>query len=231
MTAAARPLYVQVADNLVRDLAAGHLVEGDRLAPERDMTRDLGVAVGTLRKALKRLEDQGLIERRQGSGNYVADTRAAGGLYGFFRLERIGGGGQPTAELLSVDRTELPAEFRSLSDWRSAHRIRRLRRLGGVAAALEEIWLDGTVTDSLGTDLPGALYRHYADAFGLRIAEVTDAVGTARTPGWAPQAFAPGPGAVVGHVLRRACDGQGRCREISETWFDTAKVRYANRIR
>lgn len=227
MSAATRPLYVQIADLLVRDIAAGRLAEGDRLAPERDMARDMGIAVGTLRKALKRLEGQGLLERRQGSGNYIADTRAAGGLYGFFRLEKVGGGGQPTAEVLSVGRAVCP--FGTLGA--EAHRIRRLRRIGGVAAALEDIWLDLSVAPELPQDLPGALYRYYADAFQLYIAEVDDRVGLARAPAWAPAAFGAGPGAAVGHVLRRAQDGQGRCREISETWFDPSKVCYANRIR
>lgn len=230
MSAVSRPLYVQIAEVIVRDIAAGRLIEGDRLAPERDMARDMGIAVGTLRKALKQLEDQGLLERRQGSGNYISDTRSAGGLYGFFRLERIGGGGHPTAELLSVERVAKPADLPAFGPSPTAHRIRRLRRIGGVAAALEQIWLDTCHAARLGPDLPGALYRYYDTALGLRIGQVQDAVGVARAPAWAPAAFAPGPGAQVGHVRRVARDQAGQPAEVSDTWFDPEKVRYMNRM-
>lgn len=230
MSAVSRPLYVQIAEVVVRDIAAGRLVEGDRLAPEREMARAMGIAVGTLRKALKRLEDQGFLERRQGSGNYIANTRAAGGLYGFFRLERIGGGGQPTAELVSIETVARPPDLPAIGQSATAHRIRRLRRIGGVAAALEEIWLDAAHAAQLGPDLPGALYHYYETALGLRIGAVTDAVGLGRAPAWAPAAFAPGPGAPVGHVRRLASDQRGQPAEVSDTWFDTEKVRYMNRM-
>ncbi len=48
----ALPKFVQLSEMLIREIAAGHLTDGARLPPERDMADDLGVAVGTLRKAL-----------------------------------------------------------------------------------------------------------------------------------------------------------------------------------
>ena len=226
-----QPRYAQIAETMKRDIAAGRLGTGDRLMPEREMAASLGVDVGTLRKALASLEDQGLLERRQGSGNYVGDTAEIGEVYGFFRLERIGGGGPPTAEVLDVARLPKPPGQPRIGPSPDGHRIRRLRRIGGVASAVEEIWLDAAVADTLPRDLPDALYHHYGTAFDLHVAAVEDAVGAARAPAWAPPAFAPGPGALVGHVGRRAFDRDGAPAEHSETWFDFDKVRYMNRIR
>ena len=45
--------------------------ERDQLPPERELARQFGVARGTVRKALDRLEDAGLVERRMGSGTYI----------------------------------------------------------------------------------------------------------------------------------------------------------------
>jgi len=58
-----------------------NLLESDRLPPERELARKFGVARGTVRKALDRLEEAGLVERRTGSGTYItyaggADTRS-----------------------------------------------------------------------------------------------------------------------------------------------------------
>jgi len=44
---------------------------GERLPPEQELSANLGVSRGTLRTALRRLEESGEIVRRQGSGTYV----------------------------------------------------------------------------------------------------------------------------------------------------------------
>ena len=53
------PKFIQLSEMLIREIAAGHLTDGARLPPERNMADDLGVAVGTLRKALADVEAKG----------------------------------------------------------------------------------------------------------------------------------------------------------------------------
>ena len=67
----ALPLYIQISELLIRDIASGRLNDGERLPPEREMAARLEIAVGTLRQALQVLTEKGLIERIQGSGNYI----------------------------------------------------------------------------------------------------------------------------------------------------------------
>ena len=69
--AGALPVYIQIAELVARQIEAGLLREGQRLPPEREMARQHGVAVGTLRKSLARLTEMGHLDRRQGSGNYI----------------------------------------------------------------------------------------------------------------------------------------------------------------
>ena len=52
-------------------LAGGPCRQGDRLPPEHEVATMLGVSRGTLRSALRRLEERGEIVRRQGSGTFV----------------------------------------------------------------------------------------------------------------------------------------------------------------
>ena len=63
------PLYLQIAEQVSRDISAGLLNEGQRLPAERQMARDYNVTVRTLRKSLARLTETGLLFRKQGSGN------------------------------------------------------------------------------------------------------------------------------------------------------------------
>jgi DNA-binding GntR family transcriptional regulator len=65
----ARPVgYMRIAEGLRREIAEGILARGKPLPSEADLGAVLGVARTTVRRALKLLEAEGLIESRQGSG-------------------------------------------------------------------------------------------------------------------------------------------------------------------
>lgn len=67
-----RPSLVDATERALRErLAPGRYRPGDRLPPEAELARSLGVARGTLRLALERLEANGEVVRRQGSGTFV----------------------------------------------------------------------------------------------------------------------------------------------------------------
>jgi GntR family transcriptional regulator len=60
-----------VADAIRRQIAEGKLPVGSRLAPEPELAVEHGVSRGTLRDALKGLEREGLVLRRQRVGTTV----------------------------------------------------------------------------------------------------------------------------------------------------------------
>lgn len=68
-------------------LAGGRYRQGDRLPPENEVATMLGISRGTLRSALRRLEDRGEIVRRQGSGTFVGRSAVPAALGE--RLERL----------------------------------------------------------------------------------------------------------------------------------------------
>ena len=68
-----RPLYLQVRDMLVERIMSGQWKPGAAIANEVELSRELGVSVGTIRKALDVMEQERLITRRQGRGTYVND--------------------------------------------------------------------------------------------------------------------------------------------------------------
>ncbi|MEO1452321.1 MAG: GntR family transcriptional regulator [Pseudomonadota bacterium] len=228
----ALPKYVQTAELLIREIAAGRLIAGERLPPEREMAKDLGLAVGTLRKALADLEERGLLERVQGSGNYVKSGADAAGIYAFFRLELIEGGGLPTAEVLSVERLPKPVGFPVFGASDGGHRIRRLRRLGGQPAALEEIWLDASYAPAvIPDDLSESLYLFYRQRLGLWIVRARDDVGVDTVPDWRTDCFGLQAGAPCGYVERLSWGQDGDTPEFSRTWFDHTRARYVARLK
>ncbi len=227
----ALPLYVQLSEMLIREIHAGRLVDGERLPPERDYAEALGTSVGTLRKALADLADKGLLERVQGSGNYVRAKPDVQSVYAFFRVELIEGGGLPTAELLSVDRVAKPADLPAFGSSDAAHRIRRLRRLNGQPAVLEEIWLDGSYANTLvAEDLSESLYLYYREHLGLWITRAEDRLTLGTVPDWRSAAFGPQAGAACLMAERITWAQDGARAEVSRNWIDTNIARYVARI-
>ena len=53
----ALPIYLQIAELLAREIAAGHLLDGERLPPERDMAERLGISVGTVKSRIARARE------------------------------------------------------------------------------------------------------------------------------------------------------------------------------
>ncbi len=67
------PIGVQFAWALRAAIDAGRLQPGERLPPARDIAVAAGVNVNTLRSVLARLERDGYVVARHGSGTFVAD--------------------------------------------------------------------------------------------------------------------------------------------------------------
>ncbi len=226
------PLYQQIAELLIRDIAAGRLIDGERLPPERDMAANLGIAVGTLRQALKSLTQKGLLNRIQGSGNYVCAKTDAASVYALFRLERVEGGGLPTARVLSADRCAKDPGLPAFGSHAEGHRIRRLRFLSGKVAAVEEIWLDAAHADSIAIgDLSESLYLFYRQNLGLWISRAEDQIGQGALPEWSPAAFPYAPGTQLPLITRVSWAQDGQSVEASFTWYDPATVRYVARLK
>ena len=66
----------EIASEIRRQIAEGRLAPRDRLPPERSLAERYAVARGTVREAIGRLAQEGLVEIRRGSGNYVREASA-----------------------------------------------------------------------------------------------------------------------------------------------------------
>ncbi len=64
----ARPLYQQLVDEIKTLIARGELEEGTLLPPVRQVASDLGVNLNTVAFAYRRLQKDGLIRVKHGSG-------------------------------------------------------------------------------------------------------------------------------------------------------------------
>ncbi|MEM7798043.1 MAG: GntR family transcriptional regulator [Chloroflexota bacterium] len=100
------PLYIQIAEGILDQIQSGAFSPGDRIQPERELSEALGVNRRTVREALRVLEAEGLIERKQGVGTFVAQPkieREVDRLFSFTKGMR-GKGLRPGANLITLDK-------------------------------------------------------------------------------------------------------------------------------
>jgi GntR family transcriptional regulator len=226
------PVYLQISELLARQIKAGYWRKGERLPTEAELAQNLDVAVGTVRKALALLSDQGVLERKQGSGTYVKQVAGTQRIYELFRLELNTGPGLPTAHILDVSQHPRPAHIPAFKEGSSnAWRVRRLRFLSQVPVALEEIWFDAQHCKNLNADdLGDSMYLFYQERFGVWISRVEDRLSVAPTPDWAVQPCELIAGQCAGFIERLSWTANNTLAEYSFTWFDPQRCRYSSRL-
>jgi GntR family transcriptional regulator len=69
----ASPLYIQVRDLVLEKILSGYWQPGSPIPNEHELSQELGVSIGTIRKALDIVENEGLLTRKQGRGTFVRD--------------------------------------------------------------------------------------------------------------------------------------------------------------
>jgi GntR family transcriptional regulator len=82
----ALPLWAQVLADLRRRLASGEF--GQRVPGDDELTAQYGVSRHTVREAVRRLQNEGVVERGRGRGTFVKDTmieQPLGAIYSLFR--------------------------------------------------------------------------------------------------------------------------------------------------
>ena len=70
-----KPLYTRIQEYIAELILSGKLKPESKIQSEREFSEDLGVSRMTVRKALTELVNEGLLERKHGSGTYVAKPK------------------------------------------------------------------------------------------------------------------------------------------------------------
>jgi GntR family transcriptional regulator len=134
--------YVQIEEELAERIRTGMLRPGHRIPPERELADQMQVSRMTVRQALGRLADRGLLVRERGRGTFVSEPKliqSLSRLNGFYD-QMISQGILPSSRLLSGEQVLASAAVAQVLGLRIAeplYKVVRLRLGGGVPLALE----------------------------------------------------------------------------------------------
>ena len=173
------PFYFQLSELLEQEVTSGRWEPGFRLPSEPELCRSFGLSRTTIRQALGRLEQEGLIERRKGQGTFVCESRPRSWLLqssgGFFQEEVERGGRMVTSVVLrSVTRGPLPPWAMSALGLGGAEgaTLERVRSIDGLVAMYNVNHLPPGVAELvLPLEDPNeSLYQRLQDRAGIEAA-------------------------------------------------------------
>lgn len=241
-----QPVEPNTVDSLVDSvilLMAQRRAEGQsRLPPERELAAGLATSRGTLRKALARLEDEGLLERRVGrsGGIYLREVRPTmgtsehepAGPFSIRRhLDRIQGvpallgqqGHQSATEVLSA--VEREAELGEATGLDIAVGdpvlvLLRLRLADREPLSLEQMILPANRFPGLLSHPLGSIYELLEQHYGVAVSAVDEVIKIARASTNVARLLRVKVDTPLFDVSRIGHDSQGRPVEMSHDLFN-----------
>ena len=188
----AMPLYRQAKRALLATVESGAIAPGRSLPSESVLSQQLGVSIGTLRRAVDELVADHILVRQQGRGTFVAVHDADRFLFQFFHVERGDGLHEaPSVELLSFLRLRCEAEAAEalrLREGEPVWAIENRLTLQGRPVVHDCIFLSADtfkgLTERRFRERPGTIYQLYQSDHGitvLRAAERARAMAAERS--------------------------------------------------
>ncbi|MEM7665570.1 MAG: GntR family transcriptional regulator [Pseudomonadota bacterium] len=234
------PRYLQLAGQLREAILAGEYANGRQFPTETTLCRDHDVSRYTVREALRRLEAEGLIQRKRGSGTTVQPAAARGGAL-HQPLSNVG-------ELLQYSRDskvtyahlgecKLPSGIAeqiaesTKGKWSCFSGVRRhagdTLPIAATHAYFHEM-LGGAVAElDLGA---GTLFSQIEQLTGVQIGKVTQDIQAIAAASDIASALEIEQGSPVLRILRCYFDPKGRIFEISVSHHPGDRFAYAMHI-
>ena len=229
----ALPLHRQLRDLMIARIDSGEWSPGTYLPSETRLAEEYGVAVGTLRKALLDLAQEGVVARRQGKGTVVTSHDSDAVLFRFFNLRRTDGSTlNPESRVLARRRRRAtPAECTALDLPASASviAIERVREADGVPIIHELITLDAARFAGLEREpelLPNTLYQLYQARFGATVHRAHERLTAEAAPAARAAELGLEAGDPVLKIARVAVDFSGKPLEYRLSWVNTRRLHY-----
>ena len=184
---ARQPLYSQVRQHLLKELARGVWRAGDMLPAEKELAQQLGVSLGTVRKAFASLADEGVLCRKQGIGTFVQSFRMSAYTNQFHRFfyDKTNDIVPVTVRLVrygtvAAEEAGVAAEVLGLPPEARVSHALRVYSWMNEDVGISELWLPAErfsrMTQQNLANHEGSLYSYYETELGVTIVDTHDCI-------------------------------------------------------
>lgn len=234
------PRYLQVAGELRGEILSGKFAARDQFPTESELCQRYGVSRFTIREALRRLQSEGLIARKRGSGTVVQPAAARGGtlhqplsnvgeILQYARDTRVsyalaGRGPLPkaVAEQIGED---------CAGDWTNLRGV-RLHEGDALPIAATDAYFHASLDQAIAAlDLSaGTLFSQIERLAGVSVGKVTQDIQAVAAPTEVAKALGIKRGAAVLRIMRCYHDPKGQLFEISVSHHPGDRFAYSMHI-
>ena len=176
------PVYIQIHNEIKKAIEAGKWKVGERIPAERELSTEFSVSRMTLRQAISTLVDEGILERKVGSGTYVASQKVqekVSGVTSFTELTEAQGK-KPSSRTISYHTSEpslSEIEKLQLNDGDLVLRMERIRFADAVPICYETATIpEKLVRDFSKSEVTKSLYKTLEEKAGLMIGRAEQTV-------------------------------------------------------
>lgn len=234
------PRYIQLAGELRGEILAGKFGETDQFPTESELCQRYAVSRFTVREALRRLQSEGLIARRRGSGTVVQPAAARGGAL-HQPLSNVGEILQyargSTVVYAPHGRAPLPRRLAEQIDGNTTgswflFRGVRTRDGDDLPIAATDAYFHESLADAVAQFDLGAntLFSQVEQFAGVSVGRVTQDIQAVGAGADIARALGIPRRAPVLRILRCYCDGDGRLFEISLSHHPGDRFAYSMHI-
>ncbi len=217
-----QPRYAMVATALAADILDGRRAVGTMLPPEGELCLTFGVSRSTVREALRRLRELGLVEASRGVGTrIIADQPRGTYVLAAHSVADVMGYAGPTAlEILGRERVTADLALADRigctegSDW--CH-VTGVRRADGTALSCVDLYIAAEFA-AIADDpalVTTAAYRLIAQRLGIAVAEIKQEIGAIALDAAQASLLGSGAGQPGLHIRRRFYAADGRLLEAT----------------
>lgn len=176
------PVYIQIHNQLQANIEQGKWQVGEKIPAERVLTGEFGVSRMTLREAIQTLVDEGVLERRVGSGTFVANQKVQekmSGVTSFTELMKVQGK-EPSSKTISYHLTvpsKTEAKRLKLKAGERVLRMERVRYGSGVPICYEVATVPADLVANFSKqEVTSSFYRTLEEKADLHPGHATQAV-------------------------------------------------------
>lgn len=174
--------YRQLADIIRSAIEQGHLTDNQALPSERELAEKYEVSRDTVRKAVRFLEERGVIYSDHGRGTFVAPAlvRRMSRFIDSFSQDTQLRGGVPGQHILAVEATAASMGLAGLLGVEPGHpltRVRRVRLIDGSPVGLHDAYFPlprGAKLEPAEIEQAQSLYKLLTEKFGFAPAEAVE---------------------------------------------------------
>jgi len=234
--AAGMPLYRVVKRSLLQAIESGAFPPGETLPSEAEIASQMGISIGTLRRAVDELAAEHILVRRQGRGTFVATHNTDRFLFQFFHVERDDGRREaPVVDLVAFERVRADdeqAQALTLRPGDPVIQIENRLRLQGMAVIYDRLTLPATLfkglTEKRFRERPSTIYQLYQSDFGITVVRALERARARAADRNAARVLGLAVGMPVMQVHRTALTFGDRPVEHRVSIINTAHHDYVN---